>query len=146
MTTISGSARYAPLVSLLALLAASQARAADIEAKSRIDAVVVLPDAAVVTRVVEIDLPAGSSSVTLHGLPLALDPGSLRVEGTAGSNLLVGSVETRLTPAKPLETDDALETKLKSLRVESEAARGLIEALEAKRAMVVRASTEVIVP
>ena len=44
--------------SLIALAAASPAFAATIETASKIDAVTVYPDAASITRVVEIDLPA----------------------------------------------------------------------------------------
>jgi uncharacterized protein (TIGR02231 family) len=140
MNSISTSARFAPLVSMLALVAGSPAPAAEIDANSRIDAVVVLPDAAVVTRVVDVELPAGSSTLTFHGLPLALDPNSLRVEGVAGSNLMIGAVETRVTPARPPANHGALETKLRSLRIEREGVQGRLDALEAKKAMVIRFS------
>ena len=79
MRLIANSFLTTSLVVLTAL-AAGEARAANIDAKSAVDAVTVYPDGASVTRVVTLDLPAGENSAVLKDLPLTLDPSSLRVE------------------------------------------------------------------
>jgi hypothetical protein len=59
---------------ILGLCAAAPALAADIDAASRIDAVTLYPDAAVVTRTAEVDFPAGSNRLIFHALPGAIYP------------------------------------------------------------------------
>jgi len=118
-------------------LAAGIASAADIEARSRIDAVTVYPDAATVTRVMEIDLPAGASNVVLKGLPFALDPASLRVAGEGTAAIGIGAVEARLAPADT-RSDTAIESKLKALRADREGWQVTIDALTAKADMIKR--------
>ena len=115
--------------------AASLAAAADIEARSRIDAVTVYPDAALVTRVVEVDLPAGASNIVLRGLPVALDPASLRVKGEGSAAIGIGAVEARLAPADT-KTDSAIEAKLKGLRADREGWQTTIDALTVKADMI----------
>ena len=46
-------------------LAAGQARAADVDARSAVDAVTVYPDGASVTRILTVDLPAGDNTAVL---------------------------------------------------------------------------------
>lgn len=116
--------------------AAAPASAADLEARSRIDAVTVYPDAALVTRAMEIDLPAGATTVLLKGLPFALDPASLRVSGEGGAAISIGAVDARLAPADT-KTDTAIEARLKSLRSDREGWQVTIDALAAKQAMIV---------
>ncbi|MFT4099214.1 MAG: mucoidy inhibitor MuiA family protein [Rhodoblastus sp.] len=116
-------------------LTASLAAAADIEARSRIDAVTVYPDAALVTRVVEVDLPAGASNIVLRGLPVALDPASLRVKGEGSAAIGIGAVEARLAPADT-KTDGAIEAKLKGLRADREGWQTTIDALTVKADMI----------
>lgn len=117
--------------------AATIATAADIEARSRIDAVTVYPDAALVTRMMEVDLPAGASTITLRGLPIALDPASLRVKGEGGAAIGIGAVEARLAPADT-KSDTAIETKLKNLRADREGWQVSIDALTVKADMIRR--------
>ncbi|MFO1168644.1 MAG: mucoidy inhibitor MuiA family protein [Rhodoblastus sp.] len=120
-------------------LVAGAASAADIEARSRIDAVTVYPDAATVTRVLEVDLPAGASSLVLRGLPFALDPASLRVSGEGSAKIGIGAVEARLAPADT-KADTATEAKLKNLRSDREGWQVSIDALTAKAEMIKRFS------
>ena len=124
--------------SVAALLAAAPALAADLEAKSRIEAVTVYPDAAAVTRFVEIDLPAGATSLIFRNLPGAIDPSSLRVEGAATGRLAIGAVDVKASPVEPVPADTAIDSKLKALRGEREGVQSAIEALEAKKAMISR--------
>ena len=124
-------------VSCLALVAALPALAAEMPATSKIDAVIVYPEAAAVTRVANIDLPAGATTLVFKGLPIDLDPASLRVEGEAPGKLTIGSVETRVAPAEA-NPDTTLDARIKSLRSEREALQVAIEALQGKKAMILR--------
>ncbi|MCC2105184.1 MAG: DUF4140 domain-containing protein, partial [Hyphomicrobiales bacterium] len=86
---------------------------------SRIDRVTVYPDAALVTRVMDVELPAGASNIVLRGLPYALDPASLRVAGEGSAAIGIGAVEARLAPAD-VKGETAVETRLKGLRGDRE--------------------------
>src|SRR5690242_19807191 len=77
------------------------ALAAELEAKSTIDAVTVYPDGATVTRVIRVDLAAGDNVLLANDFPLSLDPSSLRIEGEAGVKLNIGAIDTR-TPQPTL--------------------------------------------
>jgi uncharacterized protein (TIGR02231 family) len=126
--------------SLIALLSAVPALAGEIEAASTIDAVTVYPDAAVITRLATVDLPAGDSVLAFKDLPLALDPASLRVSGAGDNKIAIGSVDANIAPAAAKTPDSALETKLASLQEERETVRFQIEALRSKRAMILNYS------
>ncbi|WP_294536991.1 mucoidy inhibitor MuiA family protein [uncultured Rhodoblastus sp.] len=130
--------REAAALSILALCAAAPARAADIDAASRIDTVTLYPDAALVTRSADVDLPAGTSRLVFHALPGGIDPGSLRVSGEGDQKILLGAVDARKAPA-PV-SDSALEMQLKKLRVERDEAQVKIDALDGKQAMMKRFS------
>lgn len=122
---------------LAGVLVADPALAADIEARTRIDSVTLYPDAAQVTRVLEVELPAGASTVLVKGLPMSADPNSMRAAGEAGGKLAISSVEARLSPAdKPADT--SLEARLKNLRADREGWQVTIDALAAKQAMIKR--------
>ena len=123
----------------LAALSCAAAHAADIEARSRIDAVSVHPDAALITRTFDIDLPEGASNVTLRGLPFVLDPASLRVSGSGGAPIAIGAVEARVAPAD-VRTDTGNDGRLKQLRSDRAGWQVTLDALTAKQAMIVRYS------
>jgi uncharacterized protein (TIGR02231 family) len=130
----------ATAISLIAFAAAFPAVAGETGVVSRIDAVTIYPDAAIVTRLAEVDAPAGDGVLTFLNLPLGLDPESLRVEGAAVAALTIGSVETRVAPAEAETTDDALTIKIAELRQQRAATQTAIDALQGKRAMIVRFS------
>jgi len=130
----------AAAISLIAFTAAFPAFAGETDVVSRIDAVTIYPDAAIVTRLADVDAPAGDSVLTFRNLPLGLDPDSLRVEGAAMAALTIGSVETHVAPAEAQPGDDALTTKLADLRQQRAATQTTIDALQGKRAMIVRFS------
>ena len=130
-----------PLFALAATaIVSTGASAGEIEAASKIDSVTVYPDAAIVTRVAEVDLSQGDNVLVFKDLPLALDPASLRLEGSAGAALAIGAVETRVVPADAKAPDDAFAAKIAALRDERESLQTTIDALQAKRAMIVRFS------
>lgn len=126
-------------LAILALLEPA-ARAADMETPSQIAAVTVYPDAAVIERTGEVDVPAGSTTVILRGLPANLDIGSLRAEASAPDAVSIGSVETRLTPSVERSGDTAIDAKLRTLKSEREGWQTTLNALEAKQAMIIRYS------
>jgi uncharacterized protein (TIGR02231 family) len=131
------------LASLMAILAASSAfttlpaLAAEVPFASRIDAVTVFPDAAAITRVGEVELPAGSHLLVLKNLPASVDPSSIRVEGKAARAITIGTAETR---SQPVDTKPNLEAdrKLKELRGELSWNQGRIDAVEAERRAIER--------
>lgn len=112
--------------------------AAEIEARSRIDAVTVYPDAAIVTRRLDVDLPQGESVLVFRGLPLSIDPASLRIEGRATGGLTLGAVDSRLRPVDPQNVASESEARLKPLREERERMTATIDALEGRKAMIKR--------
>ena len=130
----------AAAISLIAFTAAFPAVAGETDVVSRIDTVTIYPDAAIITRLAEVDAPAGDSVLTFGNLPLGLDPDSLRVEGSAVAALTIGSVETHVAPVEARPGDDALTTKLADLRLQRAATQTTIDALQGKRAMIVRFS------
>lgn len=97
---------------LLFTLAALPASAADLEAPSRIIEVTVFPDRAQVTRLIELPLPAGATTVVVPGLPPGLMGESLRASGAGESRLLLGAVETRLRHSQELTREE--ERRLKA--------------------------------
>jgi uncharacterized protein (TIGR02231 family) len=123
-----------------ALLCTAPAWAGEIEAVSKIDSVTVYPDAAIVSRNAEVDLPVGESTLTFRNLPLALDPASLRVEGEGAAAVTIGAVDAQVAPAETATPDNAIDARLASLRAEREGWQSTIDALNAKRAMIVRFS------
>lgn len=127
------------------IVAPSLAGATEIELASRIDRVTVYPDGAVVTRLGKAQLMQGASQIVLRGLPAAIDPASIRVEGKGFADgqgdgaFTVGAVDVRLAPgeAKPV-LDAVIEGKLKGLREEKDKLAGQVGAIEAKRGTIER--------
>jgi uncharacterized protein (TIGR02231 family) len=126
---------FTATVSCLALVLSLPALAQDLTATSRIDAVTVYPDAASVTRIAEVDVPEGATTLVFRGLPIGLDPASLRAEGSATAGLTIGSLESRVAPAAA-PADDGLDARIKALRDERASVQVTIEALQGKRAMI----------
>ncbi len=140
-TTIAAPSRRLALLAgtaFAALLFHGPALAAEIEAKSRIEAVTVYPDGAIVNRRVDIDLPQGATLLVFKGLPLAIDPASLRVEGQASGALTLGAIEARLTPVDPGRPTGANDEQLRALRLEREKLAVDLESIEGRKAMIQR--------
>ena len=132
MRLIANSLVTTSLVVLTAL-AAGQARAADVDANSAVDAVTVYPDGASVTRVITLDLPAGENSAVLKDFPLTLDPSSLRVEGEAGTKLTIGAIDARPPGAAPPVNLPELDKRIEALKDERANLQGAINAAQARR-------------
>lgn len=123
---------------LLVAFAACPALAGTMEAPSRVDSVTVYPDSARVSRIVEVDLPAGATSLVLRGLPVGLDTASLRVEGEASAPLTIGSAQSRVAPTDPKALPESAARRLRELRAKAAAIETRIGALEGRRGMVQR--------
>ncbi|MEZ0225073.1 MAG: mucoidy inhibitor MuiA family protein, partial [Alphaproteobacteria bacterium] len=86
-----------------------------IVAKSEINAVTVYNDRAKVTRVAEIDVPAGAHTVAFKDLPASLMADSLRAEGSARASVTLGAIVSkqimtaRLSSAKEQDLHDRIQ-------------------------------------
>jgi uncharacterized protein (TIGR02231 family) len=92
--------------------------AAQTDVSSKVEQVTVYPDGAIVTRVIEVDLPRGDAVLRAVDFPPALDPASLRVEGEAAARLTIGSIDARPPRADRLPADPALDDAIEGLRDE----------------------------
>ena len=119
-------------------LAAMQAKAADVEATSAVDAVTVYPDGASITRAVTADIVAGDNTLVIKDFPLTLDPSSLRVEGEAGTRLTIGAIDTRRPHAAPPVDLPELDKRIEALKDERANLQGAIAAATARRQFAVR--------
>jgi uncharacterized protein (TIGR02231 family) len=131
------------LGSLIAWLSLSVGlSAAEFEAQSRIDAVTVYPDGATVTRVIQIDVPQGNATLVARDFPLSLDRSSLRVEGEAGTLLVIGAVNASTpSPERPVVRPE-LERQIESLRDQIAALDDKIAAATARKNFVIRFSQD----
>jgi uncharacterized protein (TIGR02231 family) len=114
-------------------LAAVQAKAANIDATSAVDGVTVYPDGASVTRIINVDIPAGDNTVVLKDFPLTLDPSSLRVEGEASAKLTIGAVDARRPRAAPPVDLPELDKRIEALKDERANLQDAIAAATARR-------------
>jgi uncharacterized protein (TIGR02231 family) len=114
-------------------LAAMPASAANIDATSAVDAVTVYPDGASVTRIINVDVPAGDNTVVLKDFPLTLDASSLRVEGEASAGLGIGAVDARPPRAAPPVNLPELDKRIEALKDERGNLQGVIAAATARR-------------
>ena len=114
-------------------LAAMQAKAANVEATSVVDAVTVYPDGASVTRAIAVELPGGDNTLVIKDFPLTLDPSSLRVEGEAGAKLTIGAIDTRPPRAAPPVNLPELDQRIEALKDERANLQGAIAAATARR-------------
>jgi uncharacterized protein (TIGR02231 family) len=135
--------RHSSTIFLIFALAAPTAAQAQInqavtQVTSRIEAVTVYPDGATVTRAIRVDLPQGDSVLRAEDFPPALDPASLRVEGEAQAQLVVGGIDARPPRAERPPADPAIEARIEALKDERAALDGGIEAATARHKFATR--------
>ncbi|MFM9975964.1 MAG: mucoidy inhibitor MuiA family protein [Beijerinckiaceae bacterium] len=125
------------LVTAALLASVAPVVSAEITASSKIDGVIVYPGAAAITRILDVEIPAGAHTIVVAGLPQALEPNSLRIEGVSSGSLQIGSVEMRTQPVAgvPPVTNEVA-ARLKKLREDRERKTSEIGALNAKQAMI----------
>ena len=132
-----------PALALLVLPAlVSGAYAADIKGTSRIDAVIVFPSGAEVTRLGKVRVEAGDHVILFADLPARAIGSSIRVEGKATAKLEIGSVDSRrlfvprtddaVAATERKRVEDAIE-KLKDDRAVLQAA---VQAAEAQKTLI----------
>ena len=117
--------------------AAVSAEAASLEIATKIDAVTVYPDASIVTRIGEINLPQGESQMKFADLPAGLDRASLRLEGEGDAAISIGAVDLIVATAVSGVSPNALDAKLQQLQDERSQIQIKIDALQSKRAMII---------
>src|SRR5207302_3701246 len=132
MRTIANALVTTSLVVVTAV-AAVQARAADLDATSVVDAVTVYPDGASVTRVIALDLAAGDTTLVAKDFPLTLDPSSLRVEGEALAKLNIGAIDARPPHAAPPVNPSEIDKRIEALKDQRADFEGSIAAATARR-------------
>jgi uncharacterized protein (TIGR02231 family) len=125
---------------LVCVMLSVAARSAELEVASKVDSVVLSPDAATVTRVAEVDLNPGEIALVFKNLPFSLDPASLRLTGSAQEKITIGTVEARVSPSDIKSNDSAIDARLRALRADREGWQVTIDALTTKEAMITRFS------
>ena len=132
----------------LASGALSAARAADVTAPSRIDAVIVYPTGAEVSRTLKIKFESGEHAVMINDLPAGALPQSIRVEGRAsGGQLQIGSVDSRRVSVPRADSVAIagqrrdLEDKIEKLKDQKLVLQSDIQAAEAQKALVNQLTT-----
>ena len=131
-------ASVALAVGLLSFMATPDLQAAELDADSRITAVTVFPDRAQVTRLIEVPLPRGDTTLVVSGLPANLLGDSLRVEGEGSTRLLLGAVEarTRHGRAATQEEERRLKAEIEALGDRKRLVADRIAALKFKQGVI----------
>ena len=124
---------------VLALAFVAPAHAADIPAQSRIDAVMVFPSGAEVTRQAKVRVSAGDHTIVIDDLPAEVNQRSIRVEGTASGRLEIGAVDTRRVSVMQSDTAatgserKALEDRIERLKDERQVLEGEAQSAEVQK-------------
>jgi uncharacterized protein (TIGR02231 family) len=113
------------ILPLLALAAPGPAQSAEFSPATRVTAVTVYRDGALVTREAELNLPAGDHRILLKEIPAVADPASIRVSGTGAEGISIGGVEVSQDFRQP-----GLTTEYKALEKELQDFVSQISALD----------------
>jgi uncharacterized protein (TIGR02231 family) len=125
------------LITVALLAGVSPLAAAELTAVSKIDGVTVYPGVAAVTRIIEVEVPAGAHTIVIAGLPQSLDPNSLRIEGVSTGQLQIGSVEMRTQPlAGVTQPQGEVARRLRKLQEDRAHKAAEVQAITAKQAMI----------
>jgi uncharacterized protein (TIGR02231 family) len=108
--------KHAFTVLLLLATSWSVAGAATYPLEAKIDAVTVFPQGADVFRVGGLLIPAGEHQLVLKNFPGDIDPSSIRVEGLAGEDVEIASVDVKpMVDDLPDANRKGLETQIETL-------------------------------
>ncbi|PPD00322.1 MAG: hypothetical protein CTY36_10175 [Methylocystis sp.] len=121
----------APLVALVLFLFNDTALADQIEVASRVEAVTLHLDAALVRRIGEFSVPAGDSTLVLRSVSPKLLQQSVRVKGAGDNEAIIGAVTVRPSTGTGVESEAA--KKLAKLLDEKQMLTDRIEASETKK-------------
>ncbi len=136
------------VLTLGAVLAPSHGQAAAVSVSSRISAVAVYPDRAVLTRLARVELPAGESELVIDGLPAALIDESLQVsgKGTATATLLDVTLRRTFLEAAADPRLRTLEGELAALQRDDDALAARLGQLDQQRALLQRIENALTAP
>jgi uncharacterized protein (TIGR02231 family) len=132
-----------PAACVLVLAGVASTRAAEIDVSSSVEAVTVYPDGATVTRLIDIDLPAGDTTLIAKDFPPGLDPASLRVEGEGAAGVTIGAIDARPPRAERPVIAPEIEKRIETLRDERQVLDDRIAAETARKAFAQRFATSV---
>jgi uncharacterized protein (TIGR02231 family) len=132
-----------PVACVLVLAGVASTLAAEIDVTSSIDAVTVYPDGATVTRLINIDLPAGDTTLIAKDFPPGLDPASLRVEGEGAAGVTIGAIDARPPRAERPVIAPEIEKRIEALRDERQVLDDKIAAETARKAFAQRFANNV---
>ena len=116
--------------------------AAELDVRSAIDAVMVYPDGATVTRLITVDLPQGDTTLIARDFPPGLDASSLRVEGETAARVTIGAIDARAPRAERPPTAPELEKRWQALKDERAALEDQIGAEAARKRFAERFASE----
>ena len=116
--------------------------AAELDVRSAIDAVMVYPDGATVTRLITVDLPQGDTTLIARDFPPGLDASSLRVEGETAARVTIGAIDARAPRAERPPTAPELEKRWQALKDERAALEDQIGAEAARKRFAERFAAE----
>jgi uncharacterized protein (TIGR02231 family) len=132
-----------PVACVLVFAGVASTLAAEIDVTSSIDAVTVYPDGATVTRLINIDLPAGDTTLIAKDFPPGLDPASLRVEGEGAAGVTIGAIDARPPRAERPVIAPEIEKRIETLRDERQVLDDKIAAETARKAFAQRFANNV---
>ncbi len=140
---------YRPLTatSLIAVaatcLALTTAEAADVNAASRLDAVIVYPAGAEIARAIKVKIEPGEHTILINDLPAGALPQSIRVEGkSTGGQLQIGSVDSRRVSVPRADSAAIagqrrdLEDRIEKLKDQRLVLQSDIQAAEAQKTLI----------
>ncbi len=135
-------------VALLGLFFSVTTLASSASVDSRISAATVYPDRAVVTRVAESVLPAGTTELLLERLPASLVDASVQVSGrgTAAATILDVAVRQVFIEASPSMRVRALEDELAGLRRQDAVLADSLQRVDQQVALVDRIEVAMTTP
>jgi uncharacterized protein (TIGR02231 family) len=116
---------------------------------SAIDAVMVYPQGADVSRVANVTLPAGEHQLVLENLPGSIDPQSIRVAGEAGDGVEIASVDSRALPLQSVDLDmqrKALQDQIDQLTDQRTALDSVIADIDVQRQFLMSLATKQLTP
>ncbi len=123
---------------LFFVLSTTALTAAEIPATSKISEVTVYPSGATVTRLVPFRAPAGESVVLLEDFPVTLDVDTLRIEGSAGAGLEIGSIDHEIVEPTVAESaaSTGIRAQIRTLQDERDTLDDAIEAAEVSKQFI----------
>ncbi len=116
---------------------------------SAIDAVMVYPQGADVSRVADVSLVAGDHQLILENLPGSIDPQSIRVAGEANQGVEIASVDSKTVPLQSVDMDQQrrdLQKQIDGLYDAKSALDAVVSDAEVQRQFLMSLATKQLTP